>query len=94
MKNLFNVLSNQNSNMQTMTAQNARLDIIGELEAIVQYQTHYDATDDINAKKTIYDIMEEEKVHVGQLFGLLFSLDPSSKTQFQKGLDEFNELKK
>ena len=89
MKNIFNAMAMQNKNAQIMTAQNARADIIGELEAIIQYQNHYDATDDEDAKRTIYDIMEEEKVHVGQLFGLLFKLDPSSKTQFEKGYTEF-----
>ena len=89
MKSIFSAFNLQNNNGQTLTAQNARLDIIGELEAIIQYQAHYDATDDPVAKKTIYDIMEEEKMHVGQLFGLLFKLDPSSQTQFEKGYKEF-----
>ena len=89
MRSIFTSLNVSNKSNQILTAQNARLDIIGELEAIVMYQNHYDATDDADAKKTIADIMEEEKVHVGQLFGLLFKLDPSSKTQFEKGYTEF-----
>ena len=64
---------------------------ICELDAIMQYQSHYDATDDQSARGTILDIMNEEKLHVGQLFGLLFSLDPESKRQFEKGLKEFEE---
>lgn len=89
MKSVFSSLGVSNKTNQTQTAQNARLDIIGELEAIIMYQNHYDATDDQDAKRTISDIMEEEKLHVGQLFGLLFKLDPSSKTQFEKGYTEF-----
>lgn len=77
----------------TLTTQNARADIIGELEAIIQYQAHFDETTDESARETIADIMKEEKLHVGQLFGLLFSLDEEAKTQFEKGLHEFNSTK-
>jgi len=89
MRSVFSSLNVSNKNNLTLTAQSARLDIIGELEAIVMYQNHFDATDDQDARKTIADIMEEEKVHVGQLFGLLFKLDPESKVQFEKGYTEF-----
>lgn len=91
MKNLFNILgNNQYQNDQTMNAQNIRIDIMGELEAIITYQSHIDATDNQVVRRTLTDIMDEEKVHIGQLFGLLFVLDPSSKTLFEKGLNEFN----
>jgi len=89
MKNFFNVLSNQNMNEQIMNAQNVRTDIMGELEAIILYQSHISATDNLAVRKTLTDIMDEEKVHVGQLFGLLFTLDPDSKTLFEKGYNEF-----
>lgn len=89
MKNFFNVLSNQNMNEQIMNAQNVRTDIMGELEAIILYQSHISATDNFAVRKTLTDIMDEEKVHVGQLFGLLFTLDPDSKTLFEKGYNEF-----
>ncbi len=71
------------------TAQDCREDIIGELMAITQYENHYYATDDPVARRTILDIMNEEKLHVGQLFGLLFQLDEMAQTQFEKGFDEF-----
>ena len=72
-----------------ITTQNTRADIIGELEAINQYENHLEVTDDQAAKKTIEDIVREEKVHVGHLFGLLFQLDPESKKQFEVGYQEF-----
>lgn len=74
-----------------MTAQNCREDIIGELAAITQYENHYNSTDDQVARATILDIMNEEKVHVGQLFGLLFKLDPVAKMKFEEGFKEFME---
>lgn len=94
MKGFFNIMDNSpNKSNNFTTVQNARLDAIGELEAIVQYETHLSQTNDENARKTIADIVREEKLHVGQLFGLIFMLDPESKTQFYKGLEEFNETK-
>lgn len=75
-----------------LTVQNARADIIGELDAIIQYETHFHATTDPAARATITDIVNEEKLHVGQLFGLLFKLDPMSQTQFEKGLNEFQDV--
>jgi len=75
-----------------ITTQNARADIIGELDAIIQYENHLDITEDPAAKQTILDIVNEEKMHVGQLFGLLFRLDPMSKKQFELGYQEFLEM--
>ena len=79
MRGIFNILDNSaNSTNTYTTVQNARLDIIGELDAIIQYETHLMQTNNTAAQKTIKDIVDEEKVHVGQLFGLLFMLDPDS----------------
>lgn len=91
MKGFFNILDNSATRTNNYTTlQNARLDVMGELEAIIQYETHLSQTNDESAKKMIADIVKEEKLHVGQLFGLIFALDPESKTQFEKGLAEFN----
>lgn len=88
----FNSLDNSNNRGNNFTTlQNARLDVMGELEAIVQYENHLAQTNDESAKKAIIDIVKEEKLHVGQLMGLIFKLDSESKEQFYKGLEEFNE---
>ena len=95
MRNFFTILdNNQNRPNNFVTLQNARADAIGELEAIIQYENHLEQTNDAIAKDTIRDIAKEEKLHVGQLFGLIFKLDPESRTQFEKGLKEFDELNK
>ena len=91
MRRFFNILDNNNKTDTFITVQNAREDIIGELDAIIQYENHLSQTNDPKAKQTISHIVEEEKHHVGELFGLLFSLDPESKEQFEKGLKEFNQ---
>lgn len=91
---LFNIYGGDNFENRFKTTQNTRFDIIGELEAIIQYENHYQETDNEIAKATIQDIAREEMVHVGQLFGLLFYLDPDSKTHFDQGFKEFNDENK
>ena len=87
MRNAYTLME---SNLSTM-AQNTRLDIIGELDAIIQYETHINSSVDPVYRSTLQDIVNEEKVHFGQLFGLLFMLDPASKEFFEKGLNEFTK---
>ena len=87
MRNAYTLME---GNINTM-AQNTRLDIIGELDAIIQYETHINSSVDPVYRSTLQDIVNEEKVHVGQLFGLLFMLDPASKEFFEKGLYEFTK---
>lgn len=94
MRNFFNILDNSNRDNNFTTLQNARLDVVGELDAIIQYESHLNQTNVESAKNAISDIVKEEKLHVGQLMGLIFKLDPESKTQFYKGLEEFNEENK
>ena len=87
MRNAYTLMENNLSAM----AQNTRLDIIGELDAIIQYEAHLNSSADPVYRNTLQDIVNEEKVHVGQLFGLLFILDPASKEYFEKGLNEFTK---
>lgn len=95
MRRFFNILDNSSNRSNVMIiSQNTREDIIGELDAIIQYENHIEQTNDLLAKETLMDIVKEEKVHVGQLFGLLFMLDPQSKEMFEKGLKEFNDQNK
>ena len=90
MRNVYSILE-QNTNLTIdKLAQNTRLDIIGELDAIIQYENHIASSSDAVYRNTLTDIVNEEKLHVGQLFGLLFMLDPTSKEQFEKGLNEFS----
>ena len=73
------------------TLQNARKDLIGELDAIVQYDNHLHKTDNNLAKETWKDIRDEELVHVGELLGLLCSIAPYQRELIQQGLNEFAE---
>ncbi len=94
MRRFLSILDNgsQNKSNNFITIQNTREDIIGELEAIIQYENHIEQTNDFKAQETLRHIADEEKVHVGELFGLLFKLDPNSKVLFEKGINEFKEI--
>jgi rubrerythrin len=87
----------QNANLQSIAnyqlAENTRADIIGEFEAINQYERHIEQSNNPIVNKTLTDIVNEEKHHVGQLMGLLFYLDPEAQTQFEAGMSEFMQDK-
>ena len=67
------------------------LDLVGELEAIIQYDEHAKQAGTQTAKNTWLSIKSEEEIHVGELLSLLYMLDPSFKEQVEKGIKEFNE---
>lgn len=75
---------------QLLTA--IRHDIIGELDAIDQYQSHIDRTDNQMAIKVWTDIRNEEQVHVGELLTLLAMLDPQMAQGIEKGEAEVREM--
>lgn len=66
-------------------AQALRVDIAGELEAIIGYEAHAMATGDERVKKILYHIADEERQHVGELQQLLFMLSPKEAEYFEKG---------
>lgn len=62
-----------------------RVDIAGELEAIIGYEAHSMATEDDRVKKVLHHIADEERQHVGELQELLFILNPNEAQQTNKG---------
>lgn len=66
-------------------AQALRVDIAGELEAIIGYEAHAMATDDQNVKKVLYHIADEERQHVGELQQLLYMISPKDAQYIEKG---------
>lgn len=69
-----------------------RVDVAGELEAIIGYDAHVMATEDERVKKVLGSIRDEEKQHVGELMSLIRMLDPSEAEYFEKGTAEVSEL--
>ena len=75
------------------TLQKARQDLLGEIQAIIEYDNHIHTTTNKFAIKTWEDIKNEELNHVGKLIGLINYLDPSQKQYVVSGFSEFNDLK-
>ena len=65
-----------------------RVDIAGELEAIIGYEAHAMATDDMRVKKVLTHIADEERQHAGELQQLLYLLSPNDMEKMEKGRQE------
>lgn len=74
------------------TLQKARKDLIGEIQAIIEYDDHIHSTSDEVARRTWIDIRNEEMTHVGELLALLNYLDPAQKPFVLEGIHEFSEI--
>ena len=61
-----------------------REDLIGELEAINQYQEHIESLENEEAVTTLEHIIEEEKEHVAELLRLIRNLDPVQAEKFKE----------
>lgn len=73
-------------------AQAIRIDLGGELEAIMLYEAHAEATDDEVAAKVLRDIADEEKEHMGELLALLQYLDGEEGALYVSGMQEVQEM--
>lgn len=72
-------------------AQALRIDIAGELEAIIGYEAHAMATNDERVKKILYHIADEERRHVGELQQLLYMISPREAEHTEKGRQKIQQ---
>jgi rubrerythrin len=70
--------------MNNKSLNNLRQDLVGELEAINQYQEHIDEIDDEEIKKVLTHIMNDEKEHVAELTKIIRKIDEIQEEKFQK----------
>ncbi|HEX75251.1 MAG TPA: ferritin [Dehalococcoidia bacterium] len=61
-----------------------REDLIGELQAINQYQEHIETLEDEDAISVLEHIRDDEKEHVAELAKLIQKLDPVQAEKFMK----------
>ncbi|MDH5364401.1 MAG: demethoxyubiquinone hydroxylase family protein [Dehalococcoidia bacterium] len=61
-----------------------REDLVGELQAINQYQEHIESLESEEAVTTLEHIIEDEKEHVAELAKLIQNLDPVQAEKFKK----------
>lgn len=83
-----------NVNKQMTTAeliQALRVDIVGEMEAIIVYEAHANATTDERVKKVLMHIADEERHHVGELQQLLYTLNPNEQKFVDHGMQKVQQ---
>jgi rubrerythrin len=61
-----------------------RKDLMGEFEAINQYQAHIDNIDDAEVKALLAHIRDDEKEHVAELMHLITRLDEKQRLKFEE----------
>jgi len=61
-----------------------RENLIGELQAINQYEEHIAALEDEEATRVLEHIRDDEKEHVAELTRLIQKLDPIQAKKFDK----------
>ena len=76
------------------TLQNVRQDLIGEIQAVIEYDNHIHSARDELTRETWRSIRNEELVHIGELLGLLERLAPYQKYYIDKGIQEFEMILK
>ena len=59
-----------------------REDLMGELQAINQYQAHIDNIDDPEIKKLLAHIRDDEKEHVAEVTHLIARIDAVQRQKF------------
>lgn len=84
-------IHNHDYNTNFNTLQEARRDLVGEIEAIIQYDNHINSITNPIARETWISIRDEEMVHVGELIALINYLNPNEKELMEKGINEFNQ---
>ena len=76
------------------TLQKVRKDLIGEMQAVIDYDSHIHSSREELARETWKSIRNEELVHIGELLALLEYLAPYQKYYIDKGIEEFNMMRK
>ena len=66
--------------------------IIAEEDAIKQYETVVDSTNNEQVKKVLQDIANEERIHVGELMQLLSILLEDEDDLIEEGREETKEI--
>lgn len=80
-----------NATMDFDTLQKARQDLVGEIQAVIEYDEHLHNTTDRLARETWENIKHEELTHAGELMALINHLDPTQKQYVDDGIKEFTE---
>ncbi len=75
-------------NNDLTTLELLRINLIGELEAINQYERHARITTNTKASILFQEIANDERHHVAELMHLIMDLDPEQRKEMMKEMDE------
>ena len=70
--------------MENKDLNNLRDDLVGELQAINQYQEHIDESNDEEVKTVLSHIRDDEKEHYAELTKIIRKMDQTQEEKFQK----------
>lgn len=65
-----------------------RVNLIGELEAINQYERHARMTTNSKASILFQEIADDERHHVAELMHLIMDLDPEQRKEVMEEMEE------
>ncbi|MCK4723002.1 MAG: rubrerythrin [Dehalococcoidia bacterium] len=82
----FNEQNSDIDNGREIDLEMLREDLIGELQAINQYQEHIEILEDEDAISVLEHIRDDEKEHVAELVKMIQRLDAVQAEKFKKEL--------
>ncbi len=88
----FNAKMSDRKLSEEEVLQAIRFSISSEYEAIQIYEQIINSTDNKLLKKVMEDIVEEEKVHVGEFLRVLKELYPEEEKFHKQGAEEVEEM--
>ena len=80
----FNEQDSDIENGREIDLEMLREDLIGELQAINQYQEHIEILEDADAISVLEHIRDDEKEHVAELVKMIQRLDTIQAEKFKK----------
>jgi rubrerythrin len=85
-----------NANARKLTREEViravRYSVAAEFEAIQLYMQLAESTDDELVRKVMRDVADEERVHAGEFFRLLYEMAPDEKEFYARGQKEVEEM--
>jgi len=76
------------TNLESIENEILRLAIIAEFDAINLYEQMASTTNNDKLKKILFDIVKEEKTHIGEFQALLMEFDPEYESELLQGQTE------
>lgn len=90
----YNVLKAERTMTHEELVRSIRFNIAAEYEAVQFYEEVIECTNNELVKKVLRDIVDEERVHAGELMKLLLTIEPDESKHYADGAKEVEEMMK